>query len=122
MNFKGRFFMKMLRTLNFFLIIGSLGAFSAVAWLVGCGTTKSTNNSGGTVTTSLSDPPVCSTTSVPSGPFSAVWVTVTKVTANTDANAASGDSTWQTLVDLTSSPMQVNLFSANSKCFLPQLG
>ncbi|PYV14750.1 MAG: hypothetical protein DMG21_17205 [Acidobacteria bacterium] len=105
MNFKGRFFMKMLRTLNFFLIIGSLGAFSAVAWLVGCGTTKSTNNSGGTVTTSLSDPPVCSTTSVPSGPFSAVWVTVTKVTANTDANAASGDST-----------------SANSKCFLTQLG
>jgi uncharacterized protein DUF4382 len=122
MKFNRRLFMSISRTRNFFLILGCLGALTAVAWLVGCGSsTKS--SSGGTVTTTMSDPPVCSTTSAPMGPFSAVWVTVTKITANINAGAGPSDSGWQTLIDLTSNPMQVNLFNATATdCFLTTLG
>jgi hypothetical protein len=40
----------------------------------------------GTITTTLVDPPVCSTS------FDHVWVTVTKVTANISSTAADTDS------------------------------
>lgn len=115
--------MRTLRTRNFFLALVCAGALTAVAWLAGCGSSSKISSSGGTVTTSLSDPPVCSTTSAPMGPFSAVWVTVTKVTANINGSAGPNESGWQTLVDLTSNPMQVNLFNATANdCFLTQLG
>jgi hypothetical protein len=103
-----------------------LGALLALGLMISCGggtsmspTTASTT---GTVTTSIGDPSTCSP---PNGPYEDVWVTITKVTASTNANAGSNDSGWQTLVDLTSSPMQVELFSLQQTslmCVLKTLG
>jgi Domain of unknown function (DUF4382) len=74
----------------------------------------------GQVTTILTDPPTCA---APGGTFTNVWVTVTKIAANIGANAGTSDSGWQTLVDLTSDPKQVDLFSlASPTCVLTQLG
>ena len=98
--------------------------------LVSCGGVGSNpragNNSGaassmsGQVTTILTDPPTCG---APNGPFTNVWVTVTKVTAHLSASATETDSGWQTLVDLSGNPMQVDLFSlATPACVLTQLG
>jgi len=58
----------------------------------------------GTVKTYLSDPPTCSLE------FNHVWVTITKVEANISATSNSG---WQTLVDLTKNPQQVDLLALN---------
>ena len=111
------------RTRAFFLAIGILGALTAVCWMVGCNGSSSTNNSGGTVTTSLSDPPVCQNSSGPIGPFTQVWVTVTKVTAHINSNAGPSDSGWVTLLDLSSSPKQIDLFSpVSTTCVLTELG
>jgi hypothetical protein len=50
-------------------------------------------------------------------------VTITKVTANITADAGPDDSGWQTLVDLTNSPKQLDLLSlASTTCVLTQLG
>src|SRR5690349_18389083 len=79
----------------------------ALVVLASCG--SSTHSSAptmtGTVTTSISDPPTCM------AQFSNVWVTITKVTAHINGDASPGDSGWVTLVDLTSSPMQIDLLS-----------
>jgi len=92
--------------------------------LVSCGgvTTSPPSGTGmsGQVTTILTDPPTCS---VPYGPFTHVWVTVTKVMAHISASASDTDSGWQTLVDLSSNPRQIDLFSlASPACVLTQLG
>jgi Domain of unknown function (DUF4382)/Carboxypeptidase regulatory-like domain len=90
-----------------------------VGLVVSCGgggpsATVSTN---GTVNTTITDPPWCGTQ------FDAVWVTITKVTANISADAGPNDSSWQTLVDLTGAPKQVNLLSLQSPaCLLTTLG
>jgi Domain of unknown function (DUF4382)/Carboxypeptidase regulatory-like domain len=89
--------------------------------LVTCGgsspSSSSTAPSTGTVNTSLSDPPSCSAS------FDHVYVTITKVTANLNADAGPNDSGWQTLVDLTGAPKQIDLLSlANTTCLLTQLG
>ncbi len=112
------------RTRHFFMAIGILGALSAMSWMVGCNVKQSsTTTSGGTVTTSMSDPPVCKNSTSPMGPFSNVWVTVTKVTANINGDAGSSDSGWVTLLDLSSSPKQIDLFSTvSTTCVLTQLG
>ena len=87
-----------------FSLILSLG----VAALVSCGgSSQPTAATSGTVSTFLSDPPTCT------GSFSDVYVTVTKVQANLSATAGPTDSGWQTLIDLTSSPMQVDLMKLN---------
>ena len=100
-----------------FLIVGTL------ALLVSCGssnTPSTSNNMTGTVTTTITDPPTCA---APMGPFQSVWVTITKVTANISSDAGPNDSGWQTLVDLTSGPKQVDLFTlASPACVLTQLG
>ena len=84
----------------------SLALSFAVAAMVSCGgsTMSSSNPTTGTVKTFLSDPPTCSLE------FHHVWVTITKVEANISANSNSG---WQTLVDLTQKPQQVDLLALN---------
>lgn len=83
----------------------------------GGGMNTSTNTSG-TVNTSISDPPGgCGVTA------DHVFVTVTKVTAHLSADAGPTDSGWQTLVDLTSAPRQIDLGSLDTaSCLLTQLG
>ena len=71
----------------------------------------------GTVNTSISDPPTCSST------YDHIYITVTKVTANISADAGPDDSGWITLVDLTGGPKQIDLLSlASTTCVLTQLG
>ena len=83
--------------------------FLSIAGLVGCSSINQSGNSAstGTVNTTLSDPPTCT------GTFSSVFVTVTKVEANLSSSAGPNDNGWQTLVDLTSSPVQVDLMKLN---------
>lgn len=92
----------------------------ASGWIISCGgnsTTTSTPAMTGAITTTLTDPPTCSAS------FDHVWVTVTKVRANISSTAADTDGGWQTLVDLTSAPKQVDLLSlASTTCLLSQLG
>lgn len=114
---RGRVFVA-LSLAAFLLVVAGL----AVWMSCGGGNTSSmgTPSTTGQVTTILTDPPTCA---APNGEFSNVWVTVTKITANLSATAADTDSGWQTLVDLTSNPKQVDLFSlASPACVLTQLG
>jgi len=93
-----------------YTILGfSLVLSLAVAAMISCGSssTSSTTPTTGTVQTSLSDPPTCSAT------YSHVYVTITQIQANLSSTAGPSDSGWQTLVDLTSSPKQVDLLSLN---------
>ncbi len=101
-----------------------LGALVALGFLISCGgsSTPAPSQNSGTVTTTISDPSICSP---PNGDVEDVWVTITKVTAHINGNASPTDSGWQTLVDLTSSPMQVELFSlaqTSLTCVLKTLG
>jgi len=65
----------------------------------------------------MTDPPTCAAS------FDHIWVTVTKVLANTVATAGPNDKGWETLVDLTANPMQLDLLSLGSTtCMLHQLG
>ncbi len=74
----------------------------------------------GSVTTTVTDPPSCK---APKGDFMNVWVTITKVRAHISSDAGPNDSGWVTLVDLTSSPKQIDLLSLQSTtCLLTQLG
>lgn len=97
-----------------------LAATICAALLVSCGGGSQPSPSGpftGTVNTSITDPPWCSAT------YDHVYVTITKVTAHLNADAGPDDSGWQTLVDLTGSPKQIDLLSlADTACLLTQLG
>ena len=80
-----------------------------------------TVNNPAMVSVTISDPATCS--SAASGPYSNVWLTITDVQINTNANAADNDPNW---VDLTptlkNAPQQVDLLAAaNSQCFLATL-
>ena len=90
------------------------------AALISCGgSSQPTAATTGTANVSMTDPATCTYA------FSKVYVTVTKVTANINGNAGPSDSGWQTLVDLTNSPMQVDLLSlanSNTICLLKSLG
>jgi len=103
-------------------VYGSLAFFAVVLtlpFMVSCGgnnssmsaLTPSSTSTTGAVTTSLTDPPTCMP---PNGTYNNVWVTITKVTANTSGTAGPTDSGWQTLADLTSKPLQVDLLSLSS--------
>lgn len=96
-----------------------LASLVCAALLLNCGggTRPMSGPTTGTVTTSLTDPPACMVN------FDHVFVTITKVTANINANAGANDSGWQTLVDLTAVPKQIDLLSLTSTtCLLTQLG
>lgn len=72
------------------------------------------------VTTTISDQPTCL---VPNGSFQNVWVTITRVRANTSSTAGPNDSGWVDLVNLQANPMQIDLLSLPSPtCLLTQLG
>lgn len=108
-----------------YLALGCSVAIAVTIFLINCGsngggTSSNIAPSTGQVSTFLTDPPTCG---APNGPFTHVWVTITKITANINASAADTDSGWQTLVDLTSGPQQIDLFSlASPTCVLTQLG
>ncbi len=113
----------MSRLSRFALPLGAAGiVLLGILGYVSCGGSGTTLSSNGTVNTSITDPPWCSVD------FEGVWVTVTKVTANINANAGPNDSGWQTLVDLTSAPKQINLLalagggSVQPTCLLTMLG
>ncbi len=75
----------------------------------------------GTITTSISDPPVCAESE--GGPFSHVWVTITEVRAHISSDAGPNDSGWVDLINLGSIPKQIDLLSlASTTCILTQLG
>src|SRR5579875_13968 len=93
--------------LNTGTILGlSLALSITVAAMISCGSSSTSSNTPttGTVQTFLSDPPTCSAY------YDHVYVTITKVEANISATSNSG---WQTLVDLTSAPKQVDLMTLN---------
>jgi hypothetical protein len=99
------------------------GLVLTLAVLISCGGTTSPPPSQasttGTVTTSIGDPPTCSLST------SQVWVTITKVTAHINGDAGPSDSGWQTLVDLTRGPKQIDLISlaeSGPSCLLKILG
>ncbi len=97
----------------------SLVLSAAVVAMVSCGGNNTpTSATTGTVNLSMTDPGTCTSE------FKNVYVTVTKVTANINASAGSNDSGWQTIVDLTKAPMQIDLLSLNptNTCLLKQLG
>jgi hypothetical protein len=72
------------------------------------------------VTVTLTDPPTCA---APAGPYTNVWVTITKVRAHTSDLAASEDGGWIDLIDRTDDPIQVDLLSlADSGCLFATLG
>lgn len=91
--------------------------------LVSCSSsgTSSSPNAAGTANVMLSDPATCQ---APNGPFAHVYVTITDVTASTNANAADGDSSFVDLTPgLTAAPKQIDLLGqANNQCFLASLG
>jgi len=92
--------------------IGLLCISGIVLTLVSCGggttSTPTPAAKTGTITTSISDPPICAFD------FDHVYVTVTKVTANISSTASESDSGWVTLVDLTANPAQVDLLHLES--------
>ncbi len=86
----------------------------------GSGTTGVVPPTTASVTTTISDQPTCLT---PNGPFQNVWVTITRVRANTSSTAGPNDSGWVDLVNLQTNPVQIDLLSLPSPtCLLTQLG
>src|SRR5258707_9020585 len=75
----------------------------------------------GSMTVTLTDPPSCK---FPNGAFDHVYVSIRSVQAHTSATADDNSAGWQELApQLTSVPMQIDLFSAASNtCLLTQLG
>jgi hypothetical protein len=105
-----------------------LVALLTVTLLAGCGggdnsSNNQSQNLTGLVTVTISDPPTCTP---PNGPYTAVWVTITRVRAHTSDNANGNGAGWVDLVDLTDDPdgpMQVNLLGTDGiQCILAELG
>lgn len=102
-----------------------LAAVVGAAILVSCGggsdtPTSSTSSVTSTVTTSISDPPICEP---PAGQFSHIWVTITEVRAHMSSTAEGNGAGWVTLVDLNSAPKQIDLLNIpGTTCLLSILG
>jgi hypothetical protein len=102
-----------------------------IAGLLSCEGGQNGNGSGalpqaatGTVTTTISDPPVCKRSGKDgAGGFEHVWITVTLVRAHLSKTAGDKDKGWVTLVDLRGNPMQIDLLSGEeTECLLTRLG
>jgi hypothetical protein len=99
----------------------------AVGISIGCSSGTSSapvtpaSTSSATAQVSISDPATCQG---PNGPFQHVYISVTDVTANVNADAGDNDSGFVDLTPgLSSAPKQVDLLgAANSNCFLATLG
>ena len=88
----------------------------------GSGDGGAPRNTTGDVRVTLTDPPTCK---VPAGPYTNVWVTITKVRVHTSGQAGPEDGGWVDVVDRTDDPMQVDLLalsSADDACLLATLG
>jgi hypothetical protein len=99
-----------------------VGVVLTVALLASCGSGTQTTQqpTTGGVNVTLSDPPTCK---APIGDFTNVWVTVTRVRAHISSDAAPDASGWVDLVDLRSSPKQIDLLSiGDTTCTLATLG
>jgi hypothetical protein len=113
-----------MRRLNILLFCA---AILALAGLVACGSSGGgvTNSAApATTTVTISDPPTCSSSTAPSGPFTSVFVTITDVQINSSSTAGDNDSSWIDLTpDLKNAPVTIDLLSAaSSQCFLATLG
>jgi hypothetical protein len=74
----------------------------------------------GEVRVTLSDPPICKT---PQSDLNRIFVTITLVRAHLSGTAAPDDSGWVNLVDLRSTPKQIDLLSTpDTTCVLTVLG
>lgn len=102
-----------------------------IACLLSCSGGENGNGSGippqvatGTVTTTISDPPVCKGSGKDgAGGFEHVWITVTLVRAHLSKTAGGDDKGWVTLVDLRDNPKQIDLLSGvETECLLTRLG
>src|SRR5947209_3778968 len=71
-------------------------------------TTPAPTTQSGEVRLTLSDPPICK---VPPSDLNHVFVTITLVRAHLSSTAAPDDSGWVNLVDLRSTPQQIDLLS-----------
>lgn len=106
--------------IQYYTVFGiSLVLSLATMGFVGCGgSSNPTTATNGTVNASMTDPLTCGSE------FPDIYVTVTKVKANVNANAGPNSSGWQTIVDLTKDPMQIDLAKLNptNTCLLKKLG
>jgi len=99
--------------------------FTSIAFLISCGGgggggTSTSNVTTGTVTTYITDPPVCK---VPNGTLQNVWVTITRVRAHISGDAGPDDRGWVDLVDLRDDPTQIDLLNLDdTQGLLAQLG
>jgi len=92
----------------------------ALAICGGCGGSGGGAGAVGAVNLTLSDPPVCE---APQGPFTSVWVTVTRVRAHLSSAAGSSGPGWVDLLDLRGAPVQLDLLNLGTpNCLLTQLG
>lgn len=97
--------------------------FTSVAFLVSCGGgggggASSGSVTTGTVTTYITDPPVCK---VPNGSLESVWVTITGVRAHRLSDAGPTESGWVDLVDLRDDPKQIDLLNLDEEQGLLEL-
>ncbi|MCI0403657.1 MAG: DUF4382 domain-containing protein, partial [Acidobacteria bacterium] len=114
----------LVRPLSYAWLVVLLAAVAGAVILVSCGggsdTGTATTSVTSTVTTSISDPPICEP---PAGQFSHIWVTVTQVRAHMSSSAEGNGAGWVTLVDLTSAPKQIDLLNiGGTTCLLSVLG
>lgn len=99
-----------------------VGALAALFVMISCGggTPVNLRSTTASATTTLSDPPTCK---APAADFNQIWVTVTRVRAHLSNTAGPNDSGWVDLVDLRSSPKQIDLLNiSDTTCFLTTLG
>jgi hypothetical protein len=100
-----------------------------IVFLLGCGLlslavvlacngkgTQGSRFAGGTITLNVSDPATCGGAN---GPFSHIFVTISRVQLSPDANAAPGDPSF---VDLGNGLKQVDLLGTPNQCSLATLG
>jgi Domain of unknown function (DUF4382) len=108
--------------MRFKLLSIAILTLAVISLLIACGESNQPPMSGATgfINTRMSDPATCS---APTGPFSHVIVTVTRVRAHRSATAPDNDSGWIDLTPANMPPVQVDLLGTHSaQCFLAQLG
>ena len=121
MRWRESFARKGVRVYGSVCVLGA-AASAAVIGFVSCGGSSTTMGpQTGSMTVTLTDPPSCK---FPNGAFDHVYVSIRSVQAHTSATADDNSAGWQELApQLTSAPMQIDLFSAASNtCLLTQLG
>jgi hypothetical protein len=124
-------------------ILGLTALVTVAVLLAACGggsTTPSTTSTPppvpgaavtGTITTTISDPPVCKGVDAPTEQkFDNVWVTITEVRAHISSDAEGAENGWQTLAEH-DPPMQIDLLNlgngdgngnGDDACALAELG